>query len=356
MSKCNITSIELANALEISMEDLKEICAFFDKHDDDEWHLEKDVDYTIGAYGTKLFSPKAAVDICNYLITTKKRPVYTRVKRWFLSQDQRLKALMIAKQIEEARQTKEELIFRGGRAFLSPRGCRDLLGLGTRQDVLRDAFSKAIRDPNVNKESIKINVDFFEDEESTVKRAKKLGEDTPKDYYLTGTAITVVSRQLEKRLTKKHRKKWMQDVKQFAPKVLVQIEKHEAERGIRIEKAKARVKRIAKKTCQITGLKQEDHRINLAVHHLFDVSTYPDLAEIECNLLVMDERIHKEFHLWMGGTHVSCTVEDFEKFIDVFGDSYFQNVIDGEIHLDVEKATNVAIRLSETKRILRQHP
>ncbi len=355
MSNCNITSIELAKALEISTDELRNICTFFDKYDDDEWSLEEGIDYTIGAYGTKLFSPKGAVEICNYLIATKKRPVYTRVKRWVLQQDQRLKALMIAKQIEEARQTKGKLVFKNDRAFLSPRGCRDLLGLGTRQDILRDAFSNAIKDPNINKESIKIGVDFFEDEESTERRKKRLKREVKKDYYLTGTAITVVSRQLESRLTQEHRKKWMHDVKNFAPKVLAQLEKHEAERAIRIKQAKDRVKRRAKKICQITGLKQEDNRINLAVHHLFDVSTYPDLAETECNLLVMDERIHNEFHVWMGGTHVSCTVEDFEKFIEIFGDSYFQTVINGKPHPDIERATNVAIKLSEAKRILRQH-
>ncbi|MBD2483880.1 acyl carrier protein [Planktothrix sp. FACHB-1365] len=53
----------------------------------------------------------------------------------------------------------------------------------------------------------------------------------------------------------------------------------------------------------------------LAVHHLYNKSTYPELAAEQDNLLVIKQEIHQEFHCWHEGFDKPCTISDFISFI-----------------------------------------
>lgn len=333
MAKFNITSEELADALEIELSHLIDICEEFDRDPDDAWELIQGTHFEWGTRGSRIFSPEGAVEICNYLEENyDERPVLQRWKRWLLRRDQRLKGLMIAKQIQESSESKGQIIFRSGKAFLAPRACREVLGIGTRQDVLNRTFNEIQLSENTELEPLEIDRDFYHPE--------------PKICYFSGTGIAVVSKQLGKRLTQKHRKAWVEAVAEYAPKALMTLERNEADRGKAIQKAMANVHSQAKRRCQITNRHQAAYKFNLEVHHLFDRASYPQLAAVELNLIAIGGDIHSDFHKWLGGCHVSCTIEDMERYIQEFGSSLFADD-------NIDQATKVAIHLSQAKKMLR---
>ncbi|MGJ3251563.1 MAG: hypothetical protein ACFE0J_10585 [Elainellaceae cyanobacterium] len=333
MGKCNITAKELADALDITPDRLIDICEFFDSDPDDDWELIKGLHFEHGSYGARVFSAEGAVEICNYLeANQKERPLLQRWKRWLLQRDRRLKGLMVAKHIQEISQLKGQIVFRNSRAFLGPRACREVLGLGTRQDILNRTFREVQRSENTEIEPLKIDSDFFNDEQDI--------------RYLSRSGLASVSKHLGIRLSQKHRQEWVKVVADYAPPALETIEKYEADREKRIKKVMDRVRSQAKSRCQLTDRRKAVYKFDLEVHHLFDKNAYPQLADMETNLIAIGSDLHTHFHQWMGGTHVTCTVDDMERYVEEFSNSLFP---DG----NTEQATKVAILLSNAKRTLK---
>jgi len=341
MGSFNITQKELANALDIKEERLTQICEFFDQDPDDDWDLVEDIHFRWGAYGARLFSPEGAIEICNYLEDNKQeRDLFVRFQRWLLRRDTRLKGLMITKKIQEVSFKGGGIVFKEDRAFLSPRASREVLALGTRQDILREVFQTIQKQENTEIEPLKLNVDFFEDPDFAY---SKNGE-VKKNHYFSGSGIASVSLHLGVRLKQKHRKAWMEAVGHYAPRSLATIEDHEARRANRIKDAMDAVRKKAKKKCQLTGRRQSIHKFDLEVHHLYDKHAYPQFADLEINLFAMGGDVHADFHKWMGGSKVSCTIEDFERYIEEFHSSLFED--------NIELATRIAIHLKNAKQQL----
>lgn len=330
---CNISANELAVALEISVDRLADICDFFDSDPNDDWQLDEGIHFEWGPYQSRYFSPEGAVEICNFVETNKtERPIYTRLRRWFLRRDQRLKGLMIAKRIQEASSIQGRIIFKGGRAFLGPKATREVFGLGRRQDILNKSFEEIQRPDNTNIEQLKIGDDFFEQNEKR---------------YFSRSGLASIGNTLGTSLSKKHRQEWVKAVSEYAPRVLDTLEKHEAARDQRIQRAMDRVRRQARGRCQITNRRKSVYLFDLEVHHLYDQKTYPQLADIEANMIAIDGNIHTHFHQWNGGTKVSSTVENMERYIEEFNDSLFPNS-------NVEQAMKVALHLANSKSILQR--
>lgn len=164
--------------------------------------------------------------------------------------------------------------------------------------------------------------------------------------FLSRSGLAAVGKQLGVRLTQRHRQEWVKVVADYAPKALMTLEKHEADKHKRIERAMDRVRRQARGRCQITNRRRATHKFNLEVHHLFDRDTYPQFADMELNLIAIASDTHSHFHQWMGGCHVPCTVEDMERYIEEFNNSLFPNG-------NAEQATKVAIQLSQAKSVMR---
>ena len=207
-----------------------------------------------------------------------------------------------------------------------------MLGLGKRQDILNRTFQEIQRSENIDIEPLKIDIDFFIHEANS--------------QYFSQSGLALVSKHLGKRLTQKHRQEWAKVVADYAPPALEAIEKHEADRAKRIKRAMDRVRSYAKGRCQLTNRRQSVEKFDLEVHHLFDKNTYPHLADMEANLIAVASDIHTHFHKWMGGSHVTCTIEDMERYIEEFGNSLFSEE-------NVDQATKVAIILSNSKKILK---
>jgi hypothetical protein len=335
MSQCNITDKELAEALDISLDQLADICEKFDEIPDDAWELQVGVHFEWTIHKARVFTPEGAVEICNYLEQHKEeRPLHKRWERWLFQRDQRLKGLMITKRVQEASALDSQIVFRRGRAFLAPKVCREILNLGKRQDVLTQAFTSIQRplEGDIEREPLKLDEDFFFDEE--------------KRQYFSRTGIAAISRQLGTRLTQKHRQDWVKVVAEYVPRALETLEKHESGRQKRIKNAEDRIKKDAKGRCQITGRRKSVGKFNLVAHHLFDKNTYPQFADMADNLIAIGEDIHNQFHQWMGGTQKACTVEDMERFIEEFGHSLFAED-------NVELAIKVRMRLSQSRERLR---
>lgn len=397
MTRFNITSEELSEALEITIEKLFDIFDFFDSDPDDDWHLVEGVDFQWGAYKTRLLSPEGAVAICNYLEANKKeRPMFKRWKRWLLQRDAKLKGLMVAKRIQEINDRVEDtsaqeygdIVFRNSKAFFSPKACREVLGIGKRQDILKSNFDQLLKSRD-NKEIPRIDVDFIEfkrleedletvsisdlrhlcsdykivwrnayGHNKNLRRSEMIAQINQasdrnsyifKNHFFSGSGLAILGRKLEVELTQKHRKAWMRAVCDYAEKAVRVIEKYELDREKRINAAMDRVRRNAKGYCQITNRRQSIHRFNLEAHHLFDRSHYPKLADLEVNLIAIASDTHKHFHQWMGGGHISCTIEDMERYITEFSGSLFQG------DDAVEQSTTVAIKLSKAKKALKSY-
>ena len=336
MAKCNITSKELAKALDIKEEKLYEICEFFDSDPDDDWELAEGLHFKWGAYKARIFSYEGAVEICNYLEENQQnRSFFANFKRWFLQKDKQLKGLMVSKRIEEVVARPGQIIFEGGRAFLHPRSCRHIIGLGRRQDVLNRTFKELVQNENTEIEPPRIGYDFHESDTN--------------ERYFSGSGLASIGKQLSVRFTHKHRRAWAEVVSVYAPKALGYIEKQVAEREKRIAKAMNRVKKAAKGRCQATNRKQSVHKFDLEVHHLYDKKTYPDLADVEANLISIASDVHTDFHKWMGGPVKGCTLADFEAYLEEFSSSLFDDISEDK---NYEWMMKVKGRLAKSKKAL----
>jgi hypothetical protein len=100
----NVTGSELAKALDITQDELYDICEIFDGDPDDDWELIEGVHFQWGTYKSRIFSYEGAVEICNYLEEedSKKKVLSGRsefsnpthqFKQWFFQRDRRLKDL-----------------------------------------------------------------------------------------------------------------------------------------------------------------------------------------------------------------------------------------------------------------------
>lgn len=376
MDDINITAKELATALDIKEERLIEICDFFDSDPNDDWELIEGQHFQWGPYKSRIFSPEGAIELCKYLEENEERPFRKRFKRWFFRRDRRLKGLMVSKRVFAEAEKPGELIFKDGRAFLSPRSCRKIIGLGTRQDILDRTLKEILRPEenpeDIERESLELGSDF-ESKRDLLKGDYK-GKDA-EHYYYTGTALSVFGKKLSTRFSQKHRRYWASVVSEYVPSAIKQIEKNEAEKDKKIQKAMKSVKTKANGRCQITNQLQSVGQFNLEVHHIFDRRNYPKLAAEEYNLIAISSVIHKHFHQWNGGSSKSCTIEDLEKYIETFSASLFrkdkdkkgdkknqnthpENNEDGQpddendkndCHLDLEQAMEVQQRLQQTK-------
>ena len=262
MGKCNITDKELADALDITLDRLATICDFFDSKPDDDWELISGTHFEWATHGARVFSSEGAVEICKYLEDNKQeRPLFKRWERWLFQRDERLKGLMIAKRVQEISELNGQLVFKNGRAFLAPRACREILNLGTRQDILNRTFTEIQRSENTEIELLKIDSDFFDHEQD--KR------------YFSRSGLASIGKQLGIRHSQKHRQDWSKVVAAYAPLALEAMEKHEADKDRRIEKSMKRVRDQARGYCQLTGRRKSVHKFNLVAHHLFDKDSYP---------------------------------------------------------------------------------
>ena len=338
VEKFNIKDHELAEALETSLEHIYEICDFFDADPDDDWELKENEHFhwSNKALKQRRFSPSGAFEICKYIEKEEKNKIWKRFRRWLTRRDARLRQMLVVKKIVEVIDNVEfidnskSVIIESGRAYLRPRYTRELLGLGRRQDILNRAFEAEQQE--LTREPLQIGKHFIVNNDQVC---------------FGGAGIARIGENLGKTLTQKHRREWCLLVAQKTPLALQQVVIDKKKFDEEVNKAMKKAKTDAKNQCQITWKKKGPaNPFNLAVHHVFDRSNYPHLAAELHNLIVMDAEIHKDFHIWMGGMKVSCTVDDLEEYIQTFSNSLFPDD-------DGEKMTKTLIRIQKIRKRIR---
>ncbi|MBD2481835.1 hypothetical protein [Planktothrix sp. FACHB-1365] len=140
--------------------------------------------------------------------------------------------------------------------------------------------------------------------------------------YFSFRGLAKLSIELAASLCKKERKDYCQRVPIVVPPVvsdLLALTPSEIPSQKDIESAMRYVNKRDKERCQITGKSRDKiDKIDLARHHLFDQKNYTYLsAEID-NIITITREIHDDFHLWIGGTDKTCTIDDFIRYIETF--------------------------------------
>ncbi|BAW97616.1 hypothetical protein NIES970_25700 [[Synechococcus] sp. NIES-970] len=306
----NIKDKELAGSWSISMERLYEICDFFDANDEDEWNLNHDEHFiwVNQKLRKRIFSPPGAYAICRYIDQNEGKNLFRKLTRWISGRDRQIRSMLVQKKIIDIVDEKNAIVFQSGKAFVTQRYTREILGLYRRQDVLNRAFEEEMK--SSNREPLQLGKHFIINEENY--------------KCFSGAGIARVSSNLGQTLTNKHRREWCNLVSQQIGGEIKRLMEDRELREQKIQAAMQKAKNSAKGVCQITGEKKTAaNPFNLAVHHVFDKKTYPDLADHPNNLIVIKDEIHQDFHTWMGGTKEPCGVEEFEKFIIEFSSDLF---------------------------------
>ncbi|WP_071517912.1 hypothetical protein [Geitlerinema sp. PCC 9228] len=140
-------------------------------------------------------------------------------------------------------------------------------------------------------------------------------EDIENDRYYSFSGLERICRELQETLTNRYRRLYAGRVPEIAPEVIHERSKRllTAPPENEVKQAKEAAIKRQKKKCQITGETRKSHE--LAVHHLYDRSTYSELAADQDNLFVITKEIHQRFHTWHEGFYKTCTIDDFIDFI-----------------------------------------
>lgn len=331
--KFNIKDTELAQALEISLERVYDICNIFDADPDDDWELIEQEHFVWNNKHLKQrrFSPEGAFEICKYIDTHEGKNILRSLRRWLMGKDKKIRSMLVAKRIIEITDEPRAILFEEGKAFLYPRYARELLGLYRRQDILNRAFQEEQRggllSTNSRREPLQEGKHFIKRYEWDSRQKQEVAR-----ICFGGAGIARIGENLSRTLTQKHRREWCELVARQTPTALKEVVEEKDRWEVRVQKAMKRAKTHAKGRCQLTFRKKGPaDPFDLAVHHVFDRKNYPYLADILENLIVIDAQIHNDFHSWMGGKQVSCTVDDLERYIEEFSASLFPDDNDGRM-------------------------
>ena len=303
MAKVYITSKELIKTLNITDEDLINTETFFDGDTDDEWELLEGKDYkvVVAATGLREYTESGAYTIARYLEATKKPGFWDLLdllKEWILHTKEKIRQSFIRRKVVE---NSSSLVKRSDQFWISR---SDVVAIfGTRSDYLKKMaeYTQKTRFPLTKGQHFE---DFIDEG----------GE----HYSLEG--IYRLSQAFHECQTKKNRKEECKDVgeviKSEVDKIINLIKKREDN----ILTAKDNAKKRDKKTCQLTGQKNNKvNQLKLTAHHLYSQNEYPLLADREDNLITVVGEVHEQFHLhYMGGYQKPCTIDDFIDFVQKY--------------------------------------
>lgn len=314
-----ISEEELTTTLEISLERLDEIVDFFNSNPEDEWDLQENQDYIFLNKNKKIrkYSTNGALKIATYLDANEKRGIIAQIKEFITGHRRKIRHALAKKVILEELSDDDKIIQVNGHLMFHKQSLRRILTTSGAR------LNQAIEDLRKSEKPLEANVDFVERElpqKNTQKRKNKqdnINENPPLELWFSGKGSVRIARELGENLKDKSRQKMCLAVSQQIEPVLQEKERKKLRFNKDIESAKNKAKRRDKNTCQITLVHADSKNINaIAAHHLYSVNKYPHLATSIDNLITIDEKIHKEFHLtWMKGYDVECKVQDFIDFI-----------------------------------------
>jgi hypothetical protein len=314
---------QLANALEVTREELDRIIQFFDSDPNDRWVLRENDHfiYINKNLDERLFSEQGAYAIAKYMDEKEKKSIWSRIKEFITKHKEKIRNSFISKKIQE---NSSSLTLRNNRHFLSRKDVVNILCTSPAR------LTKAFHAVRKSSTPLKIHEDFddfpdFDDSEKT----------GPRYYSLSG--LYTLSNHLAQELTVKDRRNWCANIKVVGEKTFKLIIDAETAQQKRIDSAMNAAKRRDGSCCQITNQKRDKYnRCNFVVHHIYSKEHYPHLAACQDNLITLAEAVHQEFHIWNGGFQKPCTVDHLIQFVN-------------ELHPDNYE---VVLRLNKVKQML----
>lgn len=293
-SNFTIREKDLAEALGISVGKLDEIIAFFESDPNDEWDLRENDHYIYSNKKLKerIFAEHGAFSIAKYMDSVEPKSLWDNIVEFITRHKEKLRNAFVRRKIHE---NCSSLALRNNRYFLSKKDSVNIFC--TSYARINRAF-EAIQ----HSEKPLAKFEDFDD------------FDGVRHYSLSG--FDRLSRELAQSLTVKDRREWCKAVEMVGKKTLKLIIDAEAAQAKEVGKAKENAKKRDKGTCQVTRKKpSKTYNFNLAAHHIYSNKEYPDLATCIDNLITLNEKIHKEFHVWHGGNRAGCTADDMIDFL-----------------------------------------
>lgn len=295
---------ELAKILDKTVRELDEIVAFFDADPDDDWDLVENIDFRYSNVNLKrrVYSAQGAHAIARYVDQHPehdKRNLFKKIKDWVLDAKGKVRKSLVRQHIITTLNIHDHNIIRvqNGNPYIFRKSCIKLLktSFAKWNSVVRDIQKTST--PFLPGEHFEEDIDL-------------------KDKFFRADALSRVGLQLSKELKSKQRRLWCEDFNLECQTVIKRLISEEEARLKRIQIAKDKAKRRDKKCCQVTGVHRDKYNnVTVEAHHLYCTSSFPHLADLENNLITLDSMIHQEFHTFMGGTKVPCTVDDFLLFL-----------------------------------------
>jgi len=297
MAEVYITSQELIAILNITDDKLLEVEKFFDSIPDDAWELNRGKDYRIVNHSTGLreYTSSGAYTLSRYLEASEKHGFWRTITEWFTHKQEKIRKSFIKKKILD---NCSSLTKRNNYFFISR---TDVVSIfGTRSDYLTKMaeHTRRSQQPLIKGQ----DYDDFPDRGGL-------------HFSLSG--IAKLAKAFEECQTKKNRKQECKDVGEVILPQVEDIVEQIKNRDKRIQSAMDRVKRRDRQTCQISRKRKTSiNKLKVAAHHLYSVSGYPFLADVENNLITLSDEVHTQFHQeYMGGSCKPCTVDDLIAFV-----------------------------------------
>lgn len=310
-----LSDLETASILNITLQRLYDICSEFDKYPDDDWELNEGEHFEWKSKNleTRLFYEEGAMAIAKYLQEIETAGIVANfidtVKELFTHRRKRTRKILVRRRIiHEFQSLTDDIIVQNNLVFLSrPRIIRILR---TNGKGLNAAFKREMENPSLDgREQMEIGVHFDKIVEKELN-----GEKKKYPQYLSERGIARLALNMSENLKQKHRRAWTDAVAEVVENSIQEQKIYLESFDLRVDKAKAKVKKNANKQCQVSLTRQKPYdSFELHAHHLFDKSTRPDLADIEENLLAMRKEIHDGFHAIYG--RGQCQPKDFIEYL-----------------------------------------
>lgn len=303
-----LTDTETAELLAISMKKLYAVVAFFDRHGNDEWELAEGehFEYASGSNrstSSRLFYEEGVTAIAAYLKEKSGSNIFSFVKELFVEAVTKRKAkmrqLLVERRIIQETLNDNSVLIANDLIYLHRSKVINVLktnGKGLNNSRKRQLGS----DSYTGTEPLKKGTHF--DEFDGVEHWSQKG--------IGRLAIDMA----ENSSVSKSRKAWLSAVSEVVEPCLEHRKKFLESFDAHVSKAQEAAKKLASGRCAITNRVQKPTTdFQLDGHHLFDLNTRKDLATRLENILVIERKIHLEFHSWHGKE--SCNPQDFLSFL-----------------------------------------
>lgn len=298
-----IREAELADALEVTHQELDKIVAFFDSDPNDQWELRENDHfiYINKTLNERLFSVQGAYAIAKYMDEKEKKSIWTQIKEFVTKHKEKIRNAFISRKIQE---NSSSLTVRNNRHFLSKKDVTNILC--TSPAYLNKAFDSIQRSSS----PMEIYKDF---------------DDIDGVRYYSLSGFYMLAHHLSQALTVKDRRAWCGAIEFVGKKTFKLIIDAQTARQKKIDSVMRAAKKRDGECCQITGLKRDKHNkaVNIVAHHIYSQEQYPHLAACLDNLITLTQEIHNEFHTWNGGFQKPCTVDHLIEFVsELHSDNY----------------------------------